>query len=131
MYAQPCGRHCHSGSDWIEASHASERARPASLSGRPTQSPISGFSVLSWFLTGPHSPEKSIWALAITPSASVMATDETAATTRVRITLCVLCTLCALGSRVPQKSYRTVNFTKPGWMTAVGGVQVAQHTLFW
>src|SRR5688572_24071704 len=49
----------------MDASHPSARARPSALSGRPTQSPTQGFSVLSMERTTVHSPEKSVCAEAI------------------------------------------------------------------
>src|SRR5689334_16427491 len=62
MYALPCGRHCHSGSVWIEASHAADRRREASFIGMPTQSPSSVLPVLSSSWIGSHSPDKSFCA---------------------------------------------------------------------
>src|SRR5947209_11075095 len=65
IYAQPCGRHWYSGSESIDASQDSARASPGLFNGRPNQSPIHGFSVLSCERTTVHSPEKSVCAKAL------------------------------------------------------------------
>src|SRR5262245_23807687 len=60
MYDAAWGRHCHSGSVWIDATHAIARRRAASFIGMPTQSPSSVLPVLSSSRTGVHSPERSM-----------------------------------------------------------------------